>query len=176
MSTAAAALRRDFDRAFAEPFRARSSKGIELLAVRVAGEPYLLPLRELAGLVADGRIVAVPTALPEFLGVTGIRGAVVPVYDLGAILGHGARARASAEPAVWLALAARGRLAFAFDAFDGQRRVPRQELQAPPSESGGRGYVRGVVRLAETLVPVVDLPGVVDAIERRASSARKEEH
>ncbi|HKC49983.1 MAG TPA: chemotaxis protein CheW, partial [Myxococcota bacterium] len=125
MSTSAATLRRDFDRSFAEPLPARSSGDVELLAVRVAGEPYLLPLRELAGLVADARVVGVPSALAEFLGVVGIRGVVVPVYDLGAIL-----RQVSARRARWIALTARGRIGLAFDAFDGQRRVPSGELHA----------------------------------------------
>ncbi len=169
MSTTAGALRRDFDRAFAEPFLARSSEDVALLAVRAAREPYLLPLRELAGLVADARIVAVPTALSELLGVTGIRGVVVPVYDLGAILHRGSGTRAS-----WIVLAARGRIGLAFDAFDGQRRVSSGELHGPTSESA-RACVRGAVQLGETLVTVVDIPAVVDAIERRVREVTRRE-
>jgi len=170
VSASADALRRDFDRSFAEPLRARSSGDVELLAVRVGGEPYLLPLRELAGLVADARMVGVPTPLAEFLGVIGIRGVVVPVYDLGAILRQG-----SAERTSWIALAARGRIGLAFDAFDGQQRVPSGELHPASNDSASRACVRGAVQLGETLVSIVDVPAVVDAIERRVREATRRE-
>jgi purine-binding chemotaxis protein CheW len=157
-------LRREFDEAFA---RAPSLPGVaggahNMLAVRVGGEPFAIPVAQIEGMFADRRVVPLPTPLPELLGVANFRGRVAPVYDLAAfLLGSAARG-----PLRWLVLV-RGRAAFglAFDAFEGQLSVPPESLS-----TGAPG--REAVCLDGTVRSVVHLPSVAQEIQKRVDGAR----
>jgi purine-binding chemotaxis protein CheW len=114
----AAALRAEFVRGFAEPGRPRAATGEAFLAIRAGGAPRAIALAEIAGLFVDRRITPVPTSITGLLGLVGLRGAMVPVYDLRVLLG----ANPVDEPR-WLVTAAVATVAFAFDGFDGHLRL-----------------------------------------------------
>ncbi|HWB76977.1 MAG TPA: chemotaxis protein CheW [Nannocystaceae bacterium] len=154
-------LRRAFDEAFARPAQEVGTKADELLAVRFADDHYLLPLRELTGLLADRRIVALPTRNPKFLGVVGIRGTVLPVWDLGALLGQPTAERAPR----WLAMASTPRVGLAFGRFDGHVRLPHGVLTTAPDRDAG-AHVRAVVRMHDAVHRIVDIPSILAAIEQ----------
>lgn len=166
----AAALRADFDRVFAEPARSENRETIDFLAMRLGGDAFAIRLEQTAGLFSDRKVTPVPTSLPAFSGIAGLRGAIVPVYDLGVLLGY--------FPALslrWLVVAREVSVAFAFDVFDGQLRADRGDLlahEATPS----RGHTAEVVRISGISRPVVDLSSVVAALRGRADGAmsRKE--
>ena len=161
----AEALREAFDRSFAQPPALEAVRTENLLAIRVVGNPYALRVAEIAGLFADKAVVPVPSAVPELLGVSGLRGAIVPVYDLAALLGYPARAEAR-----WMVLArSREALALAFGMFEGQLVV---SLQDAISTAGERPRERGAVRAAGGLRPFVHLPTVLDDIHKRVEATR----
>src|ERR1039458_7695948 len=85
----AAALRQAFDQSFALPPPPASQEVEDLLAIRVAGNPYAIRLRDIAGIVAGRKVVPVPAVRLDLLGLAGIRGGVVPVFGLASILGYG---------------------------------------------------------------------------------------
>ena len=132
------ALRREFDRSFAAPAGVGAEDTLDLLALRVGGDPYAVRLADVTGLLVDRRLVPVPTNVPEFVGLIGLRGGVVPVWSLGALLGYGA----DRETPRWMMLIGeRGSgqvLALAFERFDGHLRVPRARLseRAPTDRAG----------------------------------------
>lgn len=148
-------LRAIFDRTFAEPATARETALEGFLAAKCGGTSYLLALADLAGFVAGRRIVALPSRAPHLLGVTGIRGAVTPVYDLAAVLGH---APAQTMPK-WIAVARGGALGVAFEDFGGHVRSARstwiQGTDArPTAQADGINH------------QIVDLAALVADIER----------
>lgn len=168
--TEAAELRREFDQAFAVPTRHETRDLVKLLAVRAGGEPYALRLTELSGLVRDRRVMPVPSSAPEMRGVAGLRGALVPVYDLGALLGHGV----GEHPPIWLALVGKGReIALAFEKLEGHIEIARSDLS--PAD-GLREGARVVVRTPDATRVVIDIPVLLERIKRRlrASESRKE--
>ena len=57
------------------------------LLVRVGGERYALPIRYVVEVARMGELTPVPGAPHALLGVQNLRGQVVPVVDLGAIVG-----------------------------------------------------------------------------------------
>jgi chemotaxis signal transduction protein len=163
-------LRHTFDRSFAEAARREATVLESFLAIRVGGHPYALRLTEIAGLHAGHRIVAVPSRAPELLGIAGFRGSLVPVYGLRLLFGYPA-----GDSPRWLVLVGRREpLALAFDHFDGLVRVQREQI-APASQRSGPRHVQEIVQ-AEALLPVVDLPSIIDTITRRASGSSPEEH
>jgi purine-binding chemotaxis protein CheW len=160
-----------FDATFAEAPRTDAQKFEDLLAIRLGGEPHALRLSEVAGLFARRSIVRLPSALPELLGLVSLRAAIVPVYDLAALLG---RSRQT-EPR-WLVLAASAPIALAFDELEGYQRLPAESViaEAPSTGAAGAG-VQELVRTGTELRPLVRLPSVIEGIAKRAEQLKKRE-
>jgi purine-binding chemotaxis protein CheW len=164
-------LRRAFDGGFARPPGAGARDTEEILAIRIGADPYALRLAELAGLHAGKAITPLPGDVPGLLGIGGFRGALVPVYDLRALLGlgglggGGGGAIGAAAPR-WLVIAAAAPVALAFDGLDAFTRVPRDAVAV--HDGAAPGHVRHAVRTPDGMRPIVDIPSMLDAIRARA--------
>jgi hypothetical protein len=139
-------MREEFDRGFAEPPPAPAGRTEEFLEVEVGRDPYALRLAELSGVQRAPRLTALPGAPPEVLGLAAVRGLVVPVFDLAALLGYG---RGEAQPPA-IALC-------------------RGEPPIGLAQAGGPGkaervHVEAFVRTAETVRPVIGIRSVLEAI------------
>lgn len=158
----AAALRREFDASFARPATTAAPDMHDLLAIRIAGQPYALRLRDVTMLVGRRKLVPVPSASPYLSGLAGVRGAIVPVFALAALLDHGEAAPATQ----WLVLsgAAREPLALAFDELDGHLRVPGAAIVSASAPE--RPLVREVVRGDGPVRAVIDVPLAVARLRR----------
>ncbi len=163
-------LREAFDASFAAPPRAAESAPVDFLAVRIGGDSFALRLSETAGLFADRKVMPVPTTVAEFRGVSGFRGVLVPIYDLGALLGY-----PPSDAGRWLVLAAGGMLAFAFDVFEGHIRVAADGITAR-RDAGSARHIHEIARQGDRAWPVIDVPAAVEAIRVRLprSNASKE--
>jgi chemotaxis signal transduction protein len=160
-------FRRDFDQGFAAAPSAAATVFEDLLAIRVAGDPYALRVREIAGMVASRKVVYLPSRKPALLGITGIRGSVVPVYGLAALLGYGA----SARPAPWLALVGISvAVAFAFEEFTSFLRVESGAVHAAQRESDGP-LTASVVQMGNASLRVVDIASMLAALDIHAGTA-----
>ncbi len=149
-------LRERFDASFGEPPRTAAVEVHELLALRARGEPYALRLRQTLGLYADRPVTPLPGPVPALLGVAAFSGTIVPVYDLGVLLGGDP----SATPR-WLVLAAGpAPLAVAFAELDGHLRVASGDIVAEPDGRALRAGLSGMVTLPGGARPLVDLPAV----------------
>jgi chemotaxis signal transduction protein len=165
LAARAVALRDAFDRSFAAARPPDPPPGVDLLAIRVGAEPYALRLSEISGLHPDRRITPLPGAAAVLRGIAGVRSAIVPVYDLAALLGH-----PQAEDVRWLAMAADERVAFAFAAVDGHLRLPPDAIMANEAGQRPHRYVREFARTADQSVyPIADLRSIIDAVRRSIS-------
>lgn len=163
----AAALRRVFDESFAAPAMRVEQSQEGLLAIRVGGDPYVLRLGEIAGLHADLRIVPVPSAVSEFIGMVALRGMMAPVYDLAALLRYPRPTRVR-----WLALVGRARpVVFVFEALEAHVSVPTESLtDAEHRGNDARGdCLRGTLRAAGSLRRIIHLPSVMELIRNNES-------
>jgi hypothetical protein len=130
----AAALGDAFDRGFAAPPRATATGEVELLRVQVGGRPFVLAVADISSIHAGLRITPLPAAAGSAaLGVVSIRGVIVPVYDLRAVLGIAA----DTAPR-WIAVA--GSNGYAFDALDGFVRVPARPVAGGAVVFDGRPH------------------------------------
>lgn len=153
-------LREGFDRSFAEPLAPVGADKLDLLAIRVSGEPYVLRASEISAVQADRVVTPVPSQNGELLGIIGMRGSIVAVYDLAALLGC-----PSGDARRWFVVAKGTPLAFAFDAFEGQVRVEQAETWKDEGVSEPLGdlvHVLGVPRRR------VSIQALVLALEERA--------
>lgn len=164
-----AALRSAFDQTFGVAPISETGALEDLIAIRVGDDPYAVRRSELVGLMADRKIVPLPSALPGLLGLTSLRGALLPVYSLGAALGYPSPPR----PPRWMAvtLAARDQpLGLAFDEFERYLRVRSDQLGAAPELSPS--HVREILRGADHARPVIRAASVAADIAQRAERAR----
>lgn len=155
--TAVQALRAQFDRAFAHAPAPPPDQRHALLAIRAGVAPYAIRLAEIGGLHADRRVLALPGRLPELRGVTAIRGQIVPVYDLAALLGQ----EAAPEPRWLVLVAARQPLALAFDQFEAHISAAAGQLLDGGADGQAALRHQGLVR------PVLDLPSLTTDIRKR---------
>jgi chemotaxis signal transduction protein len=155
-------LRRSFDASFAEDTRAETAEFAAFLAIRVATERRVVRLAEVAGLFAEHKVTRVPSAVSEFLGFAGIRGKVVPVYDLGRLLGC-----KGGEPR-WILLARQDLVALAFHEMDGYVRADRASIATTITPGGEPS--QEVLPVHGKAVRIVHLNSVIEVIKRRIRS------
>lgn len=158
-------LRRGFDETWAAPFReAAEDQPDSLLAMRVSGDAYAIKVGEIAGLVTGRKIVSLPGPIPELLGLAGVRGTLVPVYSLKAVLGYGS----DDEQPRWLALCGPEEcFAVAFHEFEGYLRIARGELYPVEQKHVSRTYVMEVARGHGAVRAVVSIPLIRESIQER---------
>lgn len=162
-SGSAAALAREFDAAFAA-LPAEPIEMTALLSIRVGNEALALRVSEVASLHLAGKIVPLPTAAPGLLGVVGIRGRVVPVYDLATVLGRepGASLR-------WVVLTGIPTVALAFEVFDRQARIPTASVVTTGQDER---FVRAVATIDGAARPILDIASLHAEIARLARATR----
>jgi purine-binding chemotaxis protein CheW len=171
ISERAAELRRTFDRSFVEVRHFEAVATEDFLSIHVGGDPYVLRLAEIGGLFVDKKVTGLPSSVVELKGIAGFRGAMLPVYDLGALLGYpltnGMR---------WMVRAADAPVALAFDAFDGHFRFSRDAV-ASHGDSSFSEHIHEIVRGDNRTRSIIHLPSVIAAVRKRAPEvALNKEH
>jgi chemotaxis signal transduction protein len=160
-------LRRAFDAAFAEPPPAVGAMTEDLLGLGfgLAGDSYAVRLSDIAGLLKDRHVTSLPSPRPDFLGVAGVQGSMVSVYDLGSVLGH----PPTTNPRWLLLILTPEPVGLAFEVFEGQFRVPRELIAL--TSAGNVRHVSEAVRTADLLRHVIDIASVVEAVKSQARPA-----
>ena len=156
-------LRLAFDRSFAQPVAVDSVPLDALLVVLVGADRYALRLSEIAGLFVDRKITPLPSAVPELLGVAGFRGTMLPVYDLGLLLGHAPAGTTRRGVVIAAALP----IALAFDEAGAHLRVPRDAIATAQGPAAERRHVHQVAHTTDGAWPLVQLSSVLEAIRSR---------
>ena len=163
-SSRVAELRSEFDRTFSLPPSSQVAEQIEnLLAIRVAGDPYAIRVMEISNLANNRKTVPLPSPIPELLGVASMRGGFLPVYNLEALLGY----KAGPHPPRWLALCASDEpVGLAFGEFEGYLRVPLAQIYSAEQKDATRQHVTHLVRAADVVRAVVSIPYLVEMIRK----------
>ena len=168
----ASQLRLAFDSAFALPPSVASPPGEDLLTIRVAGDPYAIRLTDIAEILTERRIVAVPSVTPDLLGLAGIHGGIVPVFGLSSILGYGPD---PGQPRWMIICGAEEPIALAFSDFEGYLRLPASALHADENLGTTREHVKYVNQVASTpdgVRAVISIPLIMASIRNRISQHR----
>lgn len=168
---AAGMLRRAFDQTFAEARRSDPVPVEDFLEIRIGAFTYALRIREISAVHADRTVTPIPTPVRELLGITNIAGVILPVYDLGALLGHPADAARRG-----LAIASGMPVALAFTRLEKHLRVGRDAIVPHDGAPSPVRHVREILRVEERARPIVSFASVLDAIASRvrAGGAKEE--
>lgn len=162
--TTAAELRAAFDAAFARPAGVPAGDAVALLVLRAGGEPVAVRVLETAGIMPARAVVPVPTPRPELLGISGIRGAVVPIYSLARLLGRGEEAAPR-----WIVVAPAGaeRVGLAVPVFERHLVAPAADVKPAASPGAGERHAPEVLHAGGEATPILSVPSLVRAITRR---------
>lgn len=133
------------------------------LVVRVAGAAFGLPVARVLEVGDLGDVLDVPRSLPAVRGLTPLRGRLVPLIHLGALLGGQPAPAALGRSAVLVELRAGGGLRqVALEVDDVDEVVRADPLPVPRGED--LPWASGVARQAGALIPVLDLDALEDRI------------
>jgi chemotaxis signal transduction protein len=127
----------------------------EVLVVRAGERRVGLPIEHLVEVLELGDTRPVPSLEPALRGVTHVRGRMVPVLHLGALLA-GAPCPAEASGTCVLTVVGGRRLCLEVDDAES---VTRAETIAVPPEAA-LAWAAALVRLPEGMAPLLDLPAV----------------
>ena len=158
-------LRESFDSSFSRPPPPQKDPGEALLRLRVGGAPLAVRLGQLSGLHLMPRLVRLPNSPASLLGVAGLRGQLVAVHDLAALLGL-----QTGEPARWLLLAGGARrVGLAASGFEGQLRATGEQLK--PGGSTTHSLLNASIVLpGASPLPVLDVDALVRKLLEEASA------
>jgi purine-binding chemotaxis protein CheW len=124
--------------------------------VRAANEQYALRVEEVLEVAELGEITPVPGANASVMGVRNLRGQVVPVLNLARVLDV---PDSAAPQRIVIAGDSDRKAALAVDEVIGVEELPT------PSEEVASSHVVGAALADGSLVGVVDVPSILDAIE-----------
>lgn len=161
-------LRNVFDRARTLPFSAQAAEQTEnLLAICISRVAYAIRVSEIAGLTNDKKIITVPSSIPELLGIAGVRGTLVSVYCLSALLGYNLEEKQTR----WLALCGTEEpVGLAFNNFEGYVQVPRVQLHAAKQKDATHKHVTHIAGATGMLRAVISIPLIRETIQKRCSN------
>ncbi len=160
-------LRREFDATFARAPADVRPDADAFLAVIVGGDGYCIRVREISALTAARKIVALASPIPEFLGLAGIKGRIVPVYSLAALMGYPREARAPS----WFVLGKGAQaVAFAFAGLEGQVESAPSDVLAP-GDGERRRHVGAILQTSRGVHGVLDMASLESDVAERAAAA-----
>lgn len=163
-----AEMRRLFDESFAAAPPEHVTELEAMLAITVEGESFAIRVSEISGLaVRKEEIVPVPSRVPELLGLTGVRGTVVPVFSLARLLGFSSES----TQAHWLVFCGdrQSPIALAFESMEKLFQVPATGIFSR-EEILGRRYVTATVREGATSRGLISISAFVEQIKTRDAS------
>jgi purine-binding chemotaxis protein CheW len=139
--------------------------------LRLLGGRYAFEAPLVTEVVRLGPLTRLPAA-PSFLpGVFTHRGEVLPVLDVGQLVGQGATPlRASTRAAIvhcgpW-------KVAVVSEGVEGLVALPARSIEPPPAESSGMAeFLSGVGRDRHGAVAILDVPRLVETARARAVPA-----
>ncbi|GGC79413.1 chemotaxis protein CheW [Undibacterium terreum] len=157
-------LRDEFDLSFSQQAGAGSEQAENFLVLKIAGDPYALRVSEISGLYADRAITALPSPVPELIGLSGFRGQVTPVYDLASLLGY----PRAAKPKWIAALRHAAPVALAFEEFHIHLSITAQQITGLEKDS----HLHDAIQTEGAVFPIIELHSVLKEIQQRADTAR----
>jgi chemotaxis signal transduction protein len=133
------------------------------LLVRVDGREYGLPLARVLEVGDVAEVFDVPRAVAAVRGLTPLRGRLVPLVHLGALMGERAPPADRGRTAVLVQLGAgEGLRHVALEVDDAEDVVREAALPVPRGES--LPWAAGVARRRGALVPILDLDALGERI------------
>lgn len=153
------------------PGQPRSEEHVVIF--RLADELYALDIQTVQEIVRMQAITSIPGSDFWVEGITNLRGRVVPVIDLRKRCGVEARDY-TAETRIVVVSSPGGMVGLIVDAVSEVMRIPGEQVEPPSAivSVPENTYLRGIAKLEDRLVSLVDLEGVLPSTEGELLSAQ----
>ena len=158
----AESLKQTFDAAFAAAPALDRQSGESFLALTIGAHAYAIRVREVTGLAVARKVVPIGSPIRGMLGLAGIRGELVPVYSLPALLGY---AEEDGAPRWFVLCRASVLVALAFARFDGYVETPGLVADTREAVIRDASGVRELIRVAPLLDTMASLANEAGASE-----------
>jgi purine-binding chemotaxis protein CheW len=136
---------------------------IEMLSFRLGGEEYVLPVDDVREVLKSRELTVVPNSPSHVLGVTSIRGTVLPVIDLGKRLGLPPAVR-DEKARIIIINPDDEDAGILVDRVTGVVRIsPDAVRPAPETVEQGAEFLKGIARKDDRLYILLDLHKAVGA-------------
>jgi chemotaxis signal transduction protein len=142
-----------------------------VLAVNLGSEVYGIPISLVREITTLDDLTTTPVSHTDFLGLANIRGEIIPVFDLGGVLGRPPRPDAARQVDVVI-VTGQGPMVLRSDSIRGTIRIPAADLRTPTGNLGNlTDVVDAVVTLPDCLLQVLDIdPLAASCLTRRSLS------
>jgi purine-binding chemotaxis protein CheW len=143
---------------------------LQLACVEARGRIYGLDVHQVREIVRAVPATPLPRGPGLVEGLVELRGGLLPLVDLGRVLG-GAPANGAAAARIAVVEVDGLRVALRVDAALDVLTVEAGELAAPPALGAAEGLLRGVVRRADASVLVLSLEELLSGLRAQAHAA-----
>jgi len=135
----------------------------QLVIFTLAGEAFGLPIEEVESIIKPQAITIVPHARPYVVGVTNLRGTVLPVIDLRRRF-HLPSGEESDDQRIVVVLFNEEKIGLRVDSVSQVLRLPLSSIEPPPplvTAFVQSAFVTGIAKVDERLVILLDLKKVL---------------
>lgn len=146
----------------------------QLVVFKLAEEDFGVPIDHVREINRMVEITAIPQAPASVLGVINLRGKIVPVISLRERFGF-AHGQCGDSTRIVVSDVAGQTAGFVVDGVTEVLRVDAQAIEPPPQTTVGvdSAFIRGIGRIDDRLIIILDLEKVFDFSSLPASSARE---
>ncbi len=139
-----------------------SSQEQHVVIFRLADEYYALDIQAVQEIVRMQPITSIPGSDAWVEGITNLRGRVVPVIDLRRRCGV-RDSEPTAETRIVVVSSPSGMVGLIVDAVSEVMRIPSEQVEPPSTivSVPENTYLRGIAKLEDRLVSLMDLEGVL---------------
>src|SRR5574338_704375 len=136
-------------------------------------EEYAIPIEQIREIRAVESITNIPKAKSHVKGIMNLRGLIIPVIDVKEKLGVSSEEKASSSKQRILVAEVNGmQTGFLVDEVDQVMRIQTKDLEsAPQSVSESHNYIKGIVKLNQRLVVLLDVARLLEDSSSDISSA-----
>ncbi|MDH4161878.1 MAG: chemotaxis protein CheW [Nitrospirota bacterium] len=131
---------------------------LEMLSFQLGSEEYAIPVGRIREVLTPRDITPVPRTPEHILGVCSLRGAVLPIVDLGRRLGLPRALQDERSRIIVAALDEEERIGLSVDRVKGVVRFPFSAIRpVPETVEQGAEFLSGIVRKEERLIILLDV-------------------
>jgi purine-binding chemotaxis protein CheW len=137
---------------------------VEILTFRLLKEEFAFSISHLEEILKYQRITAVPNVPKYILGITSLRGKVIPVIDLKLKLSlTGAASDDNGKGKILIVRGPKGPIGVAVDEVIGVVRIPRSDILPPPSHLSEAEvkFIDGIAVVDKRFVSIINMPATI---------------
>ncbi len=116
---------------------------------------YAIALSNVVEILLPGSIYLIPNSAANVLGLTNIRGNILPVLDIKPLLGERENSNSELMRHVWIRAGSED-IVIVVDKVDGIKRVSEEDMAQPPEDLTVGKLIKKVILANDDLILVVD--------------------